>query len=558
MAFHLRQISKNNDLYLYIYETFRSGENKNPQQRHYKTLGYVSKLKEQGYEDPIGFAQAEVDKLNCELNSQREFKKQKRISNEGIMTFGGFVIKQLISKLNYSSQVDAFNFENDIAINPSQLLNDLAIARIISPASKNKTFNEVLSTILFSEYDSNIKNLYQGLSFLGEHYQKIIQVINHCIREKFKRDTTSVFFDGTNFYFAISREDDLRRKGPSKENKKTPLVGMGLMLDNDLIPIGMNVFPGNESEKPQMREVIQSIKKEENIKGKTIVVADKGLNCARNIIESTEKGDGYIFSKSVKQIPKNKMDEILTIMERLRAQNIQSECANIYEEIVESKYSYKDENNKIVCKTIKEKHVYSLFEPFRKKQLNEIENRLQKAINMNYSEFKKDAYFGASTYIKKSTNDKIQFEVDYEKAERDKRLAGLTLIVTSEVSMPSDEVCSKYRHLWRIEESFKILKSELDTRPIFHHKENNIKGHLLVCYTALTLLRLLEFKEFNARFSSSQIIDMIRKLQCLKVGNEYLNLTKKNENLKFLNEFYGTDLELLYIKNKDMKKLFNK
>ena len=105
------------------------------------------------------------------------------------------------------------------------------------------------------------------------------------------------------FYFEIDREDDFRRKGPSKENRKDPIVGLGLLLDANQIPIGMELFPGNESEKPILRNVIKKLKDKNQITGKTIHVADKGLNCAQNIAFSKENGDGYLFSKSVKSLP---------------------------------------------------------------------------------------------------------------------------------------------------------------------------------------------------------------------------------------------------------------
>ena len=119
------------------------------------------------------------------------------------------------------------------------------------------------------------------------------------------------YFDCTNFYFEIDREDDFRRKGPSKENRKEPIVGLGLLLDRNQIPIGMKMYPGNESEKPVLRDVIGQLKAQNNITGKTIHVADKGLNCAQNIASSKKNGDGYLFSKSVKGLPETEKTWVL-------------------------------------------------------------------------------------------------------------------------------------------------------------------------------------------------------------------------------------------------------
>lgn len=556
MAFHLRKINKNNDIYLYIYETFRDKNSTNPRQKHYKTLGFVSKLKEDGISDPIEYALNEVSKLNLEQKIRKETEKSEKISKNGILHFGNFIINKLIKKLNYSDTLDLLNYDNELSFSPSNLLNDLVISRIISPASKSKTFNEIFNTIIDINYDSNIKNLYQGLSFFGKNYKKIIQLLNEKINKKYKRNTSSVFFDCTNFYFEINREDELRKKGPSKENKKSPLVSMGLMLDNDLIPIGMNIFPGNESEKPQLKKVIKEMKEQDNINGKTILVADKGLNCAKNIIEATNNGDGYIFSKSIKTLKQEKQNKIIDILKNYKIINFNNNFfGSFFEEIIENEYSYKDENGKKISKKIIEKHIYSYSASFSKKQTHEIDKKLEKAININLSTFKKENFSTASTYIK--SNSELDLEVDYEKASRDKLMSGITIIITSEIEVDSNIICNKYSQLWRIEESFKILKSELDTRPIFHHKDNNIKGHLLICYLALTFLRILEFKEFNYKYSSSQLVNIIRKFKCFKIKNQYLNLTTEEDFIEFFNKKYNINLNQLYIKNTTMKKILS-
>ena len=123
------------------------------------------------------------------------------------------------------------------------------------------------------------------------------------MEEAFGHDMSLAYFDCTNFYFEIDREDDFRRKGPSKEHRPEPTVAMGLLLDADCIPVAMSLFPGSESEKPQLGRCIAQMKERGSISGRTVRVADKGFNCAANIAEAVLAGDGYIFSKSVKALP---------------------------------------------------------------------------------------------------------------------------------------------------------------------------------------------------------------------------------------------------------------
>ena len=137
---------------------------------------------------------------------------------------------------------------------------------------------------------------------MGEEYEKLVEILTAATDDNFILDSSRSYFDCTNYYFEIDKESTLQKRGPSKENRRDPIVGMGLLLDAQILPVGMKIFPGNESEKPKIREVISSLKKENNITGRTIQVADKGLNCARNICEAINKGDGYIFSKSLKKM----------------------------------------------------------------------------------------------------------------------------------------------------------------------------------------------------------------------------------------------------------------
>ena len=198
--------------------------------------------------------------------------------------------------------IDLYQLTNDFQFKISDVLFSLIYARAINPCSKLRTFHEVLP-FLFQEYDYSYNQMLKGIEFLGSDYEKIVELFTAQVSEKYGLSTSTTYFDCTNFYFEIDREDDFRRKGPSKENRKDPIIGLGLLLDANQIPIGMRMYPGNESEKPVLRDIIASMKNRQGIKGKTIQVADKGLNCSENIINAVSNGDGYLFSKSVKTLP---------------------------------------------------------------------------------------------------------------------------------------------------------------------------------------------------------------------------------------------------------------
>ena len=302
MAYFLKKTNNKKGIYLQIYESYYDPERKGGAHRSYKPIGYVHELVDSGIDDPISHFQSEVDELNRQHNEKKEAEKIKTISDESPEKFlGYFPLKNINDSLRAKQYIDIMQTATDFRFNVYDMMSSLVYSRAIHPCSKSKTYDEVLPK-LFEPTDFSLDQLYTGLEYLGLEYEKVIEIYNHQINLKYKFNTSHTYFDCTNFYFEIDREDDFRRKGPSKENRHEPLVGLGLLLDANQIPIGMKLYPGNESEKPVMRDVIDSLKSRNNISGRTIQVADKGLNCGNNIMHALKEKDGYIFSKSVKTL----------------------------------------------------------------------------------------------------------------------------------------------------------------------------------------------------------------------------------------------------------------
>lgn len=255
------------------------------------------------------------------------------------------------------------------------LASALVYARIIQPCSKRKTFEEVLPK-LFDKYDFSLKQVSDGLEYIGCEYEKIIEIYNHRIRDFFNYNTSRTYFDCTNFFFEIDREDSLRRKGPSKENRHDPIVGMGLLPDADQVPVGMKIYPGNESEKPVIRDIIHDLKQRSSISGRTIQVADKGLNCAENIVSALKAGDGYIFSKSVKQLPETEKTWALLKNDYCDVKDRDGNTLYRIKECIDDfPYQIMDKNGRIKTVKLKEKRVVTFNPELAEKQIFEIKNR---------------------------------------------------------------------------------------------------------------------------------------------------------------------------------------
>ena len=270
MAYFLKKTNNKKGVYLQIYESYYDPERKGGAHRSYKPLGYVHELIEKGIDDPVFFYSEEVKKLNQERLDTKQKDKARLISDESPeKLLGYFPVKNLNDSLGVKKYIDLMQTATDFRFRVADLMDALIYARVVHPCSKSKTFEEVIPK-LFGAYDFSLDQLYSGLAYIGSEYEKIVEIYNHQISQKYTIDTSHTYFDCTNFYFEIDREDDLRKKGPSKENKKEPIVGLGLLLDARQVPIGMKIYPGNESEKPVLRNVIDELKQRGNVSGRTI------------------------------------------------------------------------------------------------------------------------------------------------------------------------------------------------------------------------------------------------------------------------------------------------
>ena len=561
MAYFLKKQRQNNKTYLHIYESYYSPETKNTKHRFIKAMSTFEALKEKGIEDPVAYCQKEVDSLNEERNKE----KIRYISDVSPVRYlGYFPLSSIMNKLNIKKYVDLFKLNTSFSFDLYDVLSSLVFARIVNPCSKYRTYYEVIPN-LYHDYDFSYDQLLEGLSYFGNDYEKFIELFNMQVNKIYKIDTSSTYFDCTNFYFEIDREDDFRRKGPSKENRKDPLVGMGLLLDKNQIPIGMKLYPGNESEKPVLREIIASLKERNNIEGRTIHVADKGLNCAQNIYFSRKNKDGYIFSKSVKQLPETEKVWVLLDNDYKEVKDNKGEVRFRYKECIDSfPYDYIDENGKKHRFELTEKRVVSYNPALAIKQKAEINKLIEKAKNLQLAKAKKEEYGECSKYVKfsstskgKITDDKVKVTLNNEAIEKDLSLAGYNLLVTSETKMKALDIYETYHNLWRIEESFRIMKSDLDARPVFLQKEDTIKGHFFICYIAVLLQRLLQFHELENRYSSSDLSRFFKNFKAAKAEGRYINLSQSDSFINDLSKMTGLPLNHLELSEAKIKKVFS-
>lgn len=562
MAYYLKVSPLKKGKYLQIYESFYNPEKKHTSQRCHKTIGYAEKLVTDGITDPEAHYRLMVSQMNAEARAQKSSPRQLEESPEKYV--GYFLAKSVLDSLHVERYMNILALSRSFQFSVWELLQALIYSRLLEPCSKSKTNQEVIPS-LYERYHFSYDQILDGIEFMGSEYERVIEIFNHQINALYPFDTSTTYFDGTNFYFEIDKEDDLRRKGPSKEFKKDPIVGMGLLLDARQIPIGMKLHAGNESEKPVIREVIADLKSRGNIIGRTVRVADKGLNCAKNILDARRNGDGYIFTKSVKQLPKTEKTWVLLPDGFIDIRDDEKKLLYKYKECVDKfPYSYEvgDGTKKTVILT--EKRVITYSPKYAKKKKMEILRMVEKAKTLSASRAKREEYGDASKYVtftptdKKgnATDGKVAATLNRTAIDEDLALAGFNLFVTSEIKMKAFDIYATYRNLWVIEESFRILKSFLDARPVFLQKPNSIYGHFLVCYLSILLIRLLQWNVFDGAFCTESLLDYMKKFRVVQVSqNKYINLTPSSKMVRAIATNRALPLTNYFLSNTDIKKV---
>lgn len=560
-----RQFQKG--IYLQIYESYYDPERKGGAHRSYKPIGYVHELQANGMEDPIAVFGEEMQKLNQEYKKKKQAEKERKISEESPeKLLGYFPLKNLNDSLGCKKYIDLMQTATHFRFNIFDMMSDLIYARVVHPCSKLKTYWEVIPK-LFGKHAFSLDQIYSGLEYIGSEYEKVIEIFNHQMALKYPFDTSHSYFDCTNFYFEIDKEDHFRLKGPSKENKKEPIVGMGLLLDANQIPIGMKMYPGNESEKPVIREIIDKLKQRSHISSRTIQMADKGLNCFNNILHALKAGDGYIFSKSVKTLPETEKTWVLLENDYVDVKNKKGEVLYRIKECVDDfSYSYTDNTGHRKTLKLTEKRIVTFHPKLAEEQIYETNRQVEKAKNLRACGAKKSEYGDSSKYVtfistdKKGTKTagKVKVEINEKAIENAKKLAGYNMIITSEIHMSASEIYASYHNLWRIEESFRIMKSQLDARPAYMQKQETITGHFLICYLAVLLTRLLQIHVLKDEYGTEEIFDFIHDFRVAKISDrKYINLTRSSPFIRELSSRTGLPLTSYFLGNEDINKMLS-
>lgn len=600
--------------YLRIVENYTALENgkKKNKRKTIKNLGYLEKF-DDGKPDFIKRMKQSLKDGSLLIDGIKpnDFRERAKLYNASITcnneyaylnpkNIGYFFIESIFNNLGIYDLLREIKSNSKIEYDLVGLTKLYVFNRILNPSSKLKAFesrNDYLFPITSCESD---KEIYKPLDILDKYSKQIQNRMNTKIKKSsIGRNTELTYYDVTNYYFETMYGDEdiyetdeeenikldkkgkpiiiepgFRKKGVSKENRNEPIVQMGLFIDNNGLPVSYKLFPGNTQDKTTFKNVLEKDVDEMNL-GRIVVVADNGMNTQENKYLIIDKGNGYIVSKSVKKSWTKLKEWALENKDYIKQENSSGVTTFKYKSrINEIELVYKNEDGTKSKKIVKEKEIIYWSKKHYDKEVFQNKKFIEYLESCKENPDKlKDKQRKSQEFIKVVQTDKKTGEVVKtkelvvlldDKIEKYKETMGFYSIVTSEVDTPDNEIINKYHGLSRIEDSFRVIKSDLEGRPIYVWTKEHINAHFLICFIALTIIRIIQFKVLKYQgketvnvdgweegITADKLKEILNKFQADAFDINSYKVTKINEGLAEL-------MKALDIKNIDLKLPTNK
>lgn len=561
--------TKNGRIHLSIVDSYYDKEKKYARQVTVESLGYLDEA-EKHYDDPIAHFKGRVEELKKAKKEQKEPIRltlpvdEKMEKGKGYRkNFGHVILSQIYHRLALDTFWKNRSHRRKFGFDANIIFKLLVFTRLLYPSSKYQSFEN--QSLFFERTNFSLSDVYRALTFYNEKKEDVLRWLHDQVTKNYGRDTSRVFYDVTNYYFETDtvNENDMRRKGVSKEHRPNPIIQMGLFMDNQGIPITYQLFSGNTNDCMTYRPNLKKMKLDYGIK-RAVVVADKGMTTGDNIWYTLSAKDGYVFSMSVRGANKELKDYVTNENEYEWLGKEYKRKSRLYPRDI--KITAK--NGKKLIKQVHEKQVVFWSEKYAEKAKHEREKVLQKAQALidNPGAYKRATSVGASSYIKNISFDKKtgeiltpkkQLQLDIHKIKEQEKLDGYYVLITSEYKESDDSIIDMYRGLWRIEETFRITKSNLEARPVYVSRKEHIEAHFLTCFVSLTIARLLEV-EMKGEYNVSRLLNSLRKAECTELSQNYYLFDYYDDVLEKVGEQFQIDFSSRHRRLGEIKKILAK
>jgi transposase len=577
----IAKVKNNGRDYLHLMEYY-SELNENGKcmrkQRTVKCIGFLDKVSDGKKDflerlrisfknkDPILDSLKEfLDKNTTREKLQFEFSVEDKVSATlNPKNIGYFILEKVFNDFNLSQMLRQEKSRRKIDYDLLGLTKLLIYGRVLTPSSKCKTFyqndNYLFPPLKENENERNLIHIYRALDVLSKKSVSIQNKIDKSIKKNIGRSTEICFYDVTNYSFEIEQNDEnvslengevisegLRKSGPSKRKTRDPIVQMGLFTDSNNIPISYKIFPGNHIDITTLRPAMKESLEKMGYK-KVLIVADGGLNSGKNKAKITNDGNDYIFSKSTKKSDKVAKKWILNEdgYEWNKKRNFKVKSKIVDVKIIDENGKEKIIKEKIVCYWSKKFYDY---EVNKNKKFREYLEKVYEFPDKLKNKQPKINKYISKQFIDKKTGEvlkpKTNYFLDNKKLEEDVKLLGYYTLTTSKIELSEEEIIEKYKGLSKIENSFRTIKTYLNANPVFVRTKEHINAHFLICFIALTMIRVIQFKvlknekkktdkftNWEEGLSAEKIIGALNSFMADEIKNGYYKISNISNDLE--------------------------
>ena len=596
----------------YIQQGFRNG--KKTTTKNIKRLGKHSELL-LITDDPLAYAKNEVKKMNEEYRSGRsefivtmDFNERipstdSPCSNSTSLNIGYLYLKDIYAKLNLSDFFKSVSSDRKITYDCNKICQFLTYARILDPASKYGTYDKL--DTYYEKPQVEYQHMIRFLDILDRNSDKYLKHLFDNSENIVKRDTSVMYYDCTNYFFETEKPDEeivdevtgeiilgLRQFGISKENKTSPIVEMGLIMDSRGIPISMCIHPGNTNEQltavPLEKEVIKMTGNK-----KFIYCADAGLG-SYNIRKFNDMGGrAYIVTQSVKKLGQEikdivfndsnyrllSNDDAITLKEMRTFNKKDANNLSLYNDfaykvipantamdtgLYEEKVYKNGRTKKVKAKGTLHQYIIVTFSrkmmeyqrTIRERQLE----RAKKLLRLKDPEKIKKGPNDIRRFLKNTSSDTANYVLDMDKIHEEEKYDGFYAVATN-LDDSAKDILAVAQNRYKIEDCFRIMKTNFDARPVFLRKPERIRAHFLICYTALLIYRLMECKldDNLTHVTTSNLIKTLRNMNVVNMDNMYYkSIYSGSQALDALERCFELQLNRKYYRPSDLNKIVKK
>ena len=536
--------------------------------------------------DPYEWARNYVEELNRkqyeeqkEIIISRSPQKLIRRDEQQAFNIGYLFLQDIYYELGLDKICRKIEQRYSFSYDLNDILSRLVYTRILFPSSKLSSMQ--LSHKLLEQPSFELQDLYRSLSVFAQENDFIQEQLYKNSQKVLARDKEFLYYDTTNYYFEIEAQDDFRRYGKSKEHKPNPIVGMGLFMDRDGIPISCTVFPGS-NEKPTIlpleRKILQDYGMDKVVVCTDAGLATKSLRKFNNLQLGKEQVRSFITVQSLKQLKEEYREWALAADGwHLPGSEREFSLTELDESADRDKVFYKErwlmedisakkqdagvkplEQRLIVSYSIKYR---DYLQSVRKAQVERANAMIEKGESRKGNEQNDPARFIANVAVTKD-GEVCEKEISYldtEKIFEEEKYDGFYAVCTNLEKQPVSEILKINKKRWEIEECFRIMKTDFLARPVFLQRQDRIRAHFLTCYIALFIYRILE-KKLEEKYTCTQLLSTLKEMMAVKAGNNtgYLPAYTRTEITDALHETFGFRTDYEITTNRGMRTLIGK